>query len=477
MDQQSSPRDSASSKKDEATAADNDTKITSLISTAELMKKERSTDWLREFKEWMDENMEDTEGDGLYVDFTNRNGRQNKQIKREKMHMKNSKSVTDLAKTSEGGSSSNLLESGLSFTDDACNGANGIMTESLDEVNADQIHLKVHLNSVLQLPPLEFVGTSHSNSFSEVEGSATKLHTNGTHSNAISKLIEPSPSFAYPSPQSPPQYKEDILRRRLFLEEEFLQSSGDFQCVGSFGSGSSCSDDSSGDLCSCNSEDDCVAVQKKMELALNGRMASFPYADSDHEEMDGMEYFSQDGISSDCSVEDDPAFTDAMEFCIKEPDDSNQRNGHLVPDSSHLVTQNGKQKFKRKILPAFKNHNGTELGFQKANGDEVDEGVSVGANGHLSYDLSKSIVCKDQILGKHNSNILQKSNLSIGADTVSCDTDWNKYKLIEDFFNMEVANNEESEICEQGAFCGYMFQDGSDLVQRLVVLPMLSNVD
>jgi hypothetical protein len=32
---------------------------------------------------------------------------------------------------------------------------------------------------------------------------------------------------------------------------------------------------------------------------------------------------------------------------------------------------------------------------------------------------------------------------------------------------MEVANNEESEICEQGACCGYMFQDGSVLVQRL----------
>ncbi|CAM0872044.1 unnamed protein product [Alopecurus aequalis] len=468
VDHQSSPRDSAaSSKKDEAAAADNDIKITSLISTAELMKKERSTDWLREFKEWMDENMENAEGDSLYVDFTNRNGRQNKQIKGEKMHMKNSKSVIDLAKTSEGGSSSNLLDSELSFTDDACNGANGTMTESLDGVNADQIHLKVHFNSVLPLPPLEFVGTSHSNSFSEVEGSAKNMHTNGAHCNAISELIEPSSSFAYPSPQSPPQYKEDILRRRRFLEEEFLQSSGDFQCVGSFGSGSSCSDDSSGDLCSCNSEDDCVAVQRKMELARNGQIASFPYADSDHEEMDGMEFFSREGILSDCSAEDDPMFTDAMEFGIKDPDDSNQRNGDLVQDSSHSVRQNGMQKFKRKILPFFKNRNGTKLGFPKANGDEVDEGVSVGANGHLNHDLSKSTLCK---AGKHNSNILHKNNLSIGTDTVSCDTNWNKCKLIEDFFNMEVANNEESEICEQGACCGYMFQDGSDLVQREVAL-------
>lgn len=459
VDQQSSPCDSASSKKDEgAAASDNDIKITSLISTAELMKKERSTDWLREFKEWMDENMENTEGESLYVDFTNRNGRQNKQIKRKKLHMKNSKSVTNLAKTSEGGSSSNLLESELSFTDDACNGANGIMTESLDEVNADQIHVKVHLNSVLQLPPLEFVGTSHSDSFSEVEGSAKILHTNGIHSNAITKLIEPSPSFAYPSPESPPQYKEDILRRRLLLEEEFLQSSGDFQCVGSVGSASSCSDDSSGDLCSCNSEDDCIAVQTKRELALNGQMASFPYADSDNEEMKG--------IVSDCSAEDDPTLTDAMEFGTKEPDDSKQRNGHLVQDPSNLVRENGKQKFKRKIKSIFKNRNGTKLGFLKASG--VDEGVSVGANGHLSYDPSKSTV--DQISGKHNSNIMHKNNLSIGADTVSCDADWNKYKLLEDFFNREVANIEESEICEQAACCGYMFQDGSDLAQREVAL-------
>ncbi|KAM0886331.1 hypothetical protein ACQ4PT_029796 [Festuca glaucescens] len=470
VDQQSSPRDSASSKKDEAAAADNDIKITSLISTAELMKKERSTDWLREFKEWMDEHMENTEGDGLYVDFSNRNGRQNKQIKREKMHMESSKSVTDLAKTSEGGSSSNLLESELSFTEDACNGANGITTESLNEVSAEQIDSKVHLNSVLPLPPLEFVGTPHSDSFLEVEGSARNLHTNGTHSSAISELIEPSPSFAYPSPHSPPQFKEDILRRRLFLEEEFLQSSGDFQCVGSLGSGSSCSDDSSGDLCSCNSEDDCVAVQTKMGLALNGQMASFPYADSDNEEMDGMEFSSCEDIMSACTAEDDLTFKDATEFGIKEPDYRSHRNGHLGQDSGHLVRQNGKQKFMKRILSTFKNHNGTKLGFLKANGGEVDEGVSVGANGHLSNDISRSTSCKDQISEKHNSNILHKNNLSIGADTVSCNTDRNKYKLIEDFFNMEVANNEESEICEQGACCGYMFQDGSVLVQREVAL-------
>lgn len=469
VDQQSSPRDSASSKKDEAAAADNDIKITSLISTAELMKKERSTDWLREFKEWMDEHMENTEGDSLYVDFSNRNGRQHKQIKREKMHMESSKSVTELAKTSEGGSSSNLLESELSFTEDTCNGANGITTESLNEVNGDKIHLKVHLNSVLQLPPLEFVGTPHSGSFSEVEGTA-KMHTNGTHSSAISELIEPSPSFAYPSPQSPPQYKEDILRCRLFLEEEFLQSSGDFQCVASGGSDSSCSDDSSGDLCSCNSEDECIAVQTKMERALSGQMASFPYADSGNEEMDGMEVFAREDNLSDSMAEDDPTFTDAMEFGIKEPDHRNQRKGHLGQDSGHLVRQNGKQKFMKWILPTFKNRNGTKLGFLKTNGGEVDEGISVGANGHLSYDLTSSTSCKDQISKKHNSNILHKNNLSIGADTVSCNADRNKYKLIEDFFNMEVANNEESEICEQGACCGYMFQDGSNLVQREVAL-------
>ncbi|XP_048571979.1 uncharacterized protein LOC125552463 isoform X1 [Triticum urartu] len=471
VDQQSSPRDSASSKKDEVAVADNDVKITSLISTAELMKKERSTDWLREFKEWMDENTESTDGDSLYVDFTNRNGSQNKQNRREKLNIESSKSVTDLAKTSEGGSSSNLLESKLSSTDDACNGANGFTAGSLNEVNADQTHVRVHLNSAVQLPPLEFVGTSHPDSFSDVEGGAIFLHTNGTPSNATSKLIEPSPSFAYPSPQSPPQYKEDILRRRLFLEEEFLQSSGDFQCVGSLGSGSSCSDDSSGDLCSCNSEDDCVAIQTKRELALNGQIASFPYADIDHEEMDGMEFFSQEEKLSDCSAEDDPTFTDAIEFGIKEPDESNQRNGHLDQDSGgHLIRQNGKQKVKRKIFPIFKNRNGTKLEFPEANEDKLDEGVSVGANGHLSYDLSGSTICKDQSSKKHYSSILHKNNLSIDANSVTCNTDRDKYKLIEDFFNLEVANVEESEICEQGARCGYIFQDGSDLIQREVAL-------
>lgn len=467
VDLQSTPRDSDSSKKDEVSAADGDIQITSLISTAELMKKERSTVWLREFKEWMDENTDNnTEGDRLYADFTNKNRRQKRQNGRQKSHMKRSKSVTDLAQTSEGGSSSNLLESDLSFTDGACN---GVTTESPIEVNAEPDHLRVHLNSVQQLPPLEFVGTSHSDSFSELEDGSNILHANGTPSHAMSKLIGPSPSFAYPSPQSPPQYKEDILRRRLFLEEEFLQSSGDFQCVGSLGSGSSCSDDSSGDLCSCNSEDDCVAIQTKMELALNDQMASFPYADSDHEEKDGEEYLSQVGSLSDSSAEDDPTYTDAIEFGTKELHDRKQMNGHVGQHSGHLGRQNGKQKFKRRIVPIFKNQNGSKLEFLKTNGDEMDEEVSVGENGHLRYDL-KSTTCKDQHSEKHISSILHKDNLSIGADTVSSNTRRGKYKLIEDFFNVEVANKEESEICEQGARCGYMFQDGSDLVQREVAL-------
>uniref|UniRef100_A0A0D9Z438 Serine/threonine-protein kinase 11-interacting protein n=1 Tax=Oryza glumipatula TaxID=40148 RepID=A0A0D9Z438_9ORYZ len=462
VDQQTTPHESDSSKKDEVAAADNDIKITSLINTAELLKKEKSTDWLREFKEWMDENMENTEPDNLYIEFNSSNGRYEEQKKMQKAQ-KNSKDISDLVQTSEGGSSSNILESDLSFTDGACYSANGVTTESSHEGNIYQAPLKLHLNSSQQFPPLNFVAISHADSFCEMEDGTGNLHTNGVSSNLMNKLVEPSLSFTNSSPQSPPQYKEDILHRRLCMEEEVLQTSGDFNCAGSLGSGSSCSDDSSGDLCSCNSEDDCVAIRTKMELSLNGQIARFSSV-GDYEEKDGMEYFSGKKGLPDYSAEDVPNFTDSVEFGIKQLHDRYKSNGHLGEGSDHLVRQQSNQKFKMRIPPLFKNHNGTKLVFPKVNGDEMDNGVSVAGNGHLGCNLNNCTLCREHSLENHNSSILHKDNLCASANTVSCNTE--KYKLIEDFFNLEIASD-ASEICEKTAFCGYIFQNGtgSDLVQ------------
>uniref|UniRef100_A0A0E0NRR6 Serine/threonine-protein kinase 11-interacting protein n=1 Tax=Oryza rufipogon TaxID=4529 RepID=A0A0E0NRR6_ORYRU len=462
VDQQTTPHESDSSKKDEVAGADNDIKITSLINTAELLKKEKSTDWLREFKEWMDENMENTEPDNLYIEFNSSNGRYEEQKKMQKAQ-KNSKDISDLVQTSEGGSSSNILESDLSFTDGACYSANGVTTESSHEGNIYQAPLKLHLNSSQQLPPLNFVAISHADSFCEMEDGTGNLHTNGVSSNLMNKLVEPSLSFTNSSPQSPPQYKEDILHRRLCMEEEVLQTSGDFNCAGSLGSGSSCSDDSSGDLCSCNSEDDCVAIRTKMELSPNGQIARFSSV-GDYEEKDGMEYFSGKKGLPDYSAEDVPNFTDSVEFGIKQLHDRYKSNGHLGEGSDHLVRQQSNQKFKMRIPPLFKNHNGTKLVFPKVNGDEMDNGVSVAGNGHLGCNLNNCTLCREHSLENHNSSILHKDNLCASANTVSCNTE--KYKLIEDFFNLEIASD-ASEICEKTAFCGYIFQNGtgSDLVQ------------
>ncbi|TVU47898.1 hypothetical protein EJB05_07514 [Eragrostis curvula] len=445
VDQQSTPCDSDSSKKDEVAAVDHDIKIASLINTAEVLKKEKSSNWLREFKEWMDENSEKTEGDSLFANLTNGNGSYMREKKRQKAHRENSNGISDLVHTSEGGSSSNLLESDLSFTDNA--GANGIIEESSNELNADQDHVKMHLNSFRRPPPLELVGTSHSDCSSELDDGPKSMLTNGTPSNTINKLIEPSPPYAYHSPQSPPQYKEDILHRRLFLEEEFLKISGDFHSVGFLDSGSSCSDDSSDDLCSCNSEDDCVAIQAKMDLALNGHMPSFPYVDRYREEKNNL---------SDHSLEDEQSCTDGRQFDNGEFHENDQINGQLSRNSGHVAREKGKEKLKRRVLSIFKNHNGAKLGFLKSNGDHVEKHVHEG-NGHPSRSIPL-------IQGSETHNIVHKNNSSISTNRISHNKD--EHKTIEDFFKVEVANNEESETCEQVACCAYLFQDASGLVQR-----------
>ncbi|KAL6867581.1 hypothetical protein ACP4OV_015605 [Aristida adscensionis] len=470
VDQQSTPRDSDSSKKDEIAAAEDEIKIASLINTAELLKKEKSNNWLLEFKEWMDENSEKTEGDSLHVEFSNGNGKYMRQKKRQKAHTETANDMLDLVHTSEGGSSSNLLESDSSFTDNACTGANGVKRETSNRDNLDQSHVGMHLNSFQRPPPLELVHTSHSDTISELEDGSRNLLANGTPSNTMSKLMEPTLPYAYPSSLSPPQYKEDILQRRLFLEEEFLQISGDLHYVGSLGSDSSCSDDSSGDMCSCNSEDDCVAIQTKMEVALNGQIASFPFvdSDSDDEEKNILESFSVGKGSSDHSTEEEASCTDAKAFNIKEFEDSNQSNGHLSGESGHLVRQKGKQKFRRRVSPIFKNHNGTKQELLKTNGDQVDEHILREQNGRLTSNPSNIIPHKEHVSERHYSSIPRRNNSSHGANTISRNID--KHKIVEEFFNTEVVNNEESEACEEVACCAYLFHDESCLVQRDVAL-------
>ena len=84
VEQQSTHCDSDSSKKDETAAVDHHKRIASLINTAELLKEEKSSNWLREFKEWMDDNAEKTEDDNLSVDLTNGNGKYVRQKKKQK---------------------------------------------------------------------------------------------------------------------------------------------------------------------------------------------------------------------------------------------------------------------------------------------------------------------------------------------------------------------------------------------------------
>ncbi|KAL6645123.1 hypothetical protein ACP70R_016731 [Stipagrostis hirtigluma subsp. patula] len=463
VDQQSTPCDSDSSKKDEIAVAEHDIKIASLINTAELLKKEKSSNWLREFKEWMDENSEKAEGDSLSVDFTNGNGRNMRQKKRQKAQKDTSNNMSDLVHTSEGGSSSNLLESDSSFTDHAYTGANGVIKET----SVDQSHLRMHLDSFQKPPPLELIHSLHSDPFTELEDGSRNMLSNGTPSNTMSKLIEPIPPYAYPSPLSPPQYKEDILHHRLSLEEEFLQISGDLHSVGSLGSDSSCSDDSSGDMCSCNSEDDCVEIQTKMELALNGQITSFPFVDSDREEKNRLEFFSGEQSLSDHSTEES-SYTDAREFNIEEFHGNNQRNGHLSCDSDHLVRQKGKQKSRRRVFPILKNHNGIKLESLKTNGDQVDEHVSLEGSGHLTCNPTSNIPSKEQGSESHNLSIISRNNSFVGTNTIPRNTD--KHRIIEEFFNAEAPSNEESETCEEVACCVYLFQDESNLVQREVAL-------
>ncbi|KAL9243898.1 hypothetical protein vseg_017735 [Gypsophila vaccaria] len=183
---------------DEKVVSDSEGEINSLISRIECMKKERSKLWVEDFTSWMDQGsenlMDDSKHDSSVLSFG-----------RNRMHVGESSRYSGYVSDSLTGSGDdknmNSLESNSSLTSSSANHAHRWHDFDTNRANLEGCNRSLSSTPVWEL------------------SSSTR------------------------APKSPPFYQEDILYRRHFMEEEFLQLSADSLSIASSDSDTSCDDD------------------------------------------------------------------------------------------------------------------------------------------------------------------------------------------------------------------------------------------
>ncbi|XP_008775381.2 uncharacterized protein LOC103695751 isoform X1 [Phoenix dactylifera] len=501
VDQESLSCDSDSLRKEENAISDSEIKIVGLINRAEYMKKERSVLWLREFKEWMDQTVEDKVDKSQSEEFEEGSGKEKdmKQRKGHKSFGESSKHVADLAQTSEGGSSSNILESDISFTDTNIggrsseffdyngsailepsvvnNGHASMLELKIGGVSDEKDQSRVHLRKPQDLSPLEVKGYSHYSSSTVEGGEEMELKMSPAPLTAIDEIIGPRPSSIYP--KSPPHYQEDILHRRLYWEEEFLQLSAESHSVGSSDSDTSCSDYASCELNSSSSELDCSLIQTSINQVISDHSDTFLYEDNHFEGRQEKPCLGENSISSsDYCAQNDYSLGNQFlpnhnKACLLN-DISADAGSSISADVGDMGNQKARQKVKRRVISLSENFD-TEPEFQKSNGIvEAGKNDVKDANGQPSCHANfVHDYCEEAALVAPRSH--DKISTMADADgspteTKTSSLDPEQDDCIKNIFHMKIADSESSETCEGLVRCGCIFQLGSDFQESDIAL-------
>ncbi|KAJ9162651.1 hypothetical protein P3X46_022410 [Hevea brasiliensis] len=216
-DQESPSCDNDIQSKEENIISDNEAEMVDLINRVELMKREDSILWLREFQEWMDHESENSVDGGTHSRATLHHVKENHQKNKtnEKHHGESSRNVWNSLNASGDEASTDGLESDASFVGMSLPGMVGPrqkykISHSHEGLTIQGDHFVVENGSLSTLTAVDDTSESHSFSAYSV---------------------------------SPPHYQVDILHRRHNLVEEILQLSAESCSVVSSDSDTSSSED------------------------------------------------------------------------------------------------------------------------------------------------------------------------------------------------------------------------------------------
>lgn len=268
-DQDSASCDNEVRSKEDNAISDDEAEIVDLMKRVELMKKERSIHWLREFKEWMDlasDSFADGNKCGSVLDSGTENYMKKKASQR---HLgESSRYVSDSVQASGNENGANILESDKSFADISIglvpqyfdHGGESAAKFALRDTGVDVIQddSKSYTDERVNCVPVKDKETDLND-----EGSSTMVpDVNAAPLTVIDDIMESHLSSDFPG--SPPHYQEDLLHRRHILVEDILQLSAESYSVASSDSNTS----DSNDLCEVESS------VSEVEQSVNGEFSS-----------------------------------------------------------------------------------------------------------------------------------------------------------------------------------------------------------
>ncbi|KAF5469189.1 hypothetical protein F2P56_013281 [Juglans regia] len=361
--------------REESVLSDAEAEIADLMNRVELMKKERSILWLREFRVWMDHASENFVEITKPTGKTMHNEKDNYTKKRSSKRYlgDSSRYVSDSVLASGDDSGTNILESDNSLADmSTVLPANQYFTQ-VSSLGNDGGGVFLAGGIDLKEEHQQFT-SSHSDIFAIQGAHGVVENVIISPLSAIDDISESHSSSAYPG--SPPHYQEGILHRRHTLVKEILQLSANSYSVASSDSNTSCNDD---DFCESIS-----AVDKSLNESylrnIEEHSSSIDFEDKDFDQRHEIPLVRENGISYSCDDQ-----TSRMQ---KSPNSEQFYHSHnndfptaatlddglsqiFNQEADYLEKRKGKRKSKKRVIPLEGENNVVSMkeSFFKSNGN------------------------------------------------------------------------------------------------------------
>ncbi|KAG2667676.1 hypothetical protein I3760_15G127000 [Carya illinoinensis] len=435
--------------REESVLSDAEAEIADLMNRVELMKKERSIFWLREFRVWMDHASENFVEITKPTEQTMHNEKENyRKKKSSKRYLgDSSRYVSDSVLASGDDSSTNILESDNSLADMSIGlPANQFFTQVSSLGNSGRVFLAGGID--LKEEHQQFT-SSHSDVFAIQGAHGVVENVIISPLSAIDGISESHLSSAYVG--SPPHYQEGILHRRHTLVKEILQLSADSYSVASSDSNTSCSDDA---FCESTS-----AVDKSLNESylrnIEEHSSSIDFEDKGFDQRHEIPHVRENGISYSCDDQ-----TSRMQ---KSPNleqfhhsQSNKFPAAATLDdglsqffnqeADYLEKRKGKRKSKKKVIPLEGENN---------------------------------VVSKKELFFKSNGNldICGAEQTSTNAIVTPATDDAHKFPgsrcaslgddgFVENYFNANIADSSMHETCQRYMCCDCVLEPQSKYRER-----------
>lgn len=440
-DQESVSCDNDTHSREEAILSDNEVEVVDLMKKIELMKKERSALWLREFGDWTDHAPSNIVNGNINRPILHLGKENYMRSRKTSQHVgESSRYKSESIQASGDESSTNFVESDGSFADMP----GGLTTSQYFGLNGSlgndvEVPLSRTQRCDLKNSHVTFEGMGRSSThmkgiyplYNRSQGGQVNVEdASMSPLNAIDNTSESLSSSAFHG--SPPHYQEDILHRRHNFMEEILQLSAESYSV------------PSSDSYSSNSEEDIFPFGPLMpEIIESADVKSLHGSAEGQFSLD----HGKDGTSKQCHElhvvgENGPCLFDSTvenTFSIQKPACQGyhvQLRSNAVPADAH----------------AYRTNHSIQYENRKQRNRESKKKVKkrvVSLSGHT-------------VVGMTDRHKMTSCDPSVfGADM---ETELENEKFIENYFNLNIADSGANETCRQCLKCICILD--SDLVYR-----------